>query len=207
MAYINIGNQKYMLTDIKITSPSLKVEKNGSVYYGSLVEVKASVPTLSFSVGSKIYFLASPKGKPTNEISYFEAYSHSSKKKGWCSASIRCIKVYDGVGKEITQSCKFVNVEMGGAHSNSSNWRPDLMMDGRTDTQYWRGGSYKHHVYNNIKLRCYPPANTYVSRVEYYFGSEVNYCTNETYIIYSNGKTESAGSCWWTSNAVFTKNF
>lgn len=57
MAKLKIGTTEYTLTDVKSSSPALKLVKDGSTFYGYLTTVKPSTPTLK--VGTK--YLSQPK--------------------------------------------------------------------------------------------------------------------------------------------------
>lgn len=65
MASIRIGGTDYLLTDDQASNPALKVEKDGSTWYGFLSSTQPTTPTIQ--VGSN--FLAQPKVAFTIQLS------------------------------------------------------------------------------------------------------------------------------------------
>lgn len=188
------------LTKVKVTNPSLIFTKGNQKLYGALLEKKPTVPALK--VNNK-YYLSDPIGR-NSIVLHFEMQAAVYRCHEGCGGCFRRIQVFNVRGQDITSKCYFDENRFWYSvydHKYHNHWPSDdrktaisqvrIGFDGNYNTEMvGLPGAGKNHTANTwIKCFVVCPADEYIGKVVYQFGSRHHWVT------YRLG--------WYDSNNVF----
>lgn len=163
------------LTRTRVTKPSMIFKKSNEILYGALVDKKPNYDTFIINYNSKKFYLINPIGlyvDPTKSIPKFYMKAECSS-YGTTISSLRCIKVWDITGTDITKKCRH-DFNESNTHCNYSWYSPSHCTDGNYDTWYgrYRNGN-KHTIQVKLTLTVTPPPGVLIKKVEYCFGPQI----------------------------------